>query len=375
MVKITGRDENLLMLLRFALGLDDSFRLQPTVEGWQSLYEEAIRHSLVGVTYVGVNRLRGKQCPSLELLMRWAGETETLRELNSRFNQEAAQLTRLFRHVGHRTAILKGQANARLYPNPLSRQPGDIDIWVSGGKEAVIAMLKRLGMADDSCDTCYHHIQLPHNDEGIEVEVHFMPSSGHNDKRCNERLQQYLATELERGTTMVEEGFCVPSMRFALMMQLAHIRYHLRDEGVGLRQLTDYLMLLRNSTDEERRDVAGRLKEVGLLTMAQALMWVLAEVFDADRELLPVKRHKRKGRWMLEQVFQTGNFGHYDRQRADGIVRMVMQQKWRLWRLAWFEPQFIGAMMREERDYWSCILRTLPERIRKRKFSLRPTEY
>lgn len=364
-------DEQLLMLLRFALGLDDSFALQPTAEEWARLYEESIRHSLVGVTFVGVNRLRGEQRPPLELLMQWASEAEALREVNLRFNQEAARVTRLFESEGHTTAILKGQANARLYPDVLSRQPGDIDIWVSGGKEAAIAMLKRLGMADDSCDTCYHHIQLPRSDEGIEVEVHFLPSSGHNDKRCNERLQQYLAAELERGATMVEEGFRVPSMQYALMMQLAHVRHHLRGEGVGLRQLTDYLLLLRNSTEEERCDVAGRLKEVGLLTMAQALMWVLAEAFHADKELLPVKRNKRKGRWMLEQVFQTGNFGHYDRQRADSIVRMVMQQKWRLWRLTWFEPQFIGAMIREESNFWWYVIKKIPERIRYRSLSLR----
>jgi hypothetical protein len=364
-------DEQLLVLLRFALGLEDSFALRPTAEEWTRLYEESIRHSLVGVTFVGVNRLRGEQRPPLELLMQWASESEALREVNLRFNQEAARVTRLFESEGHKTAILKGQANARLYPDVLSRQPGDIDIWVSGGKEVVIAMLKRLGMADDSCDTCYHHIQLPHNGEGIEVEVHFLPSSGHNDKRCNELLQRYLAAELERGTTLVEEGFRIPSMQYALMMQLAHIRHHLRGEGVGLRQLTDYLLLLRNSTEEERCDVAGRLKEVGLLTMAQALMWVLAEAFYADKELLPVRLNKRKGHWMLEQVFQTGNFGHYDRQRADGTVRMVMQQKWRLWRLAWFEPQFIGVMVREEWDFWWCVVKKIPERIRYRSLSLR----
>lgn len=190
-------DEQLLVLLRFALGLEDSFALRPTAEEWTRLYEESIRHSLVGVTFVGVNRLRGEQRPPLELLMQWASESETLREVNLRFNQEAARVTRLFESEGHKTAILKGQANARLYPDVLSRQPGDIDIWVSGGKEVVIAMLKRLGMADDSCDTCYHHIQLLHNGEGIEVEVHFLPSSGHNDKRCNELLQRYLAAELE----------------------------------------------------------------------------------------------------------------------------------------------------------------------------------
>ena len=33
----------------------------------------------------------------------------------------------------YQTAILKGQANARLYPDKHARQPGDVDIWVEGG--------------------------------------------------------------------------------------------------------------------------------------------------------------------------------------------------------------------------------------------------
>ena len=36
------------------------------------------------------------------------------------------------------TFTLKGQANARLYPDKLSRQPGDIDLWVEGGYKSVV---------------------------------------------------------------------------------------------------------------------------------------------------------------------------------------------------------------------------------------------
>ena len=39
-------------------------------------------------------------------------------------------------------AILKGQANARLYPDKFSRETGDIDIWVEGGRESVLALLQ-----------------------------------------------------------------------------------------------------------------------------------------------------------------------------------------------------------------------------------------
>lgn len=369
------RDQQLLALLRFSLGVSSELGLKPTAAEWVALYEEASRHSMLGVTFDGVNRLRGDCRPPLELAMQWASEAEALRELNERFNAEAARLTRLFEGEGHRTAILKGQSNARLYPNVLSRQPGDIDIWVSGGQQKVVDMLHRLGLVNDSSDMCYHHIQMEPTGMGIEVEVHFLPSSGHNDQRCNERLQNFLAAELEQELPMVAEGFHVPSMRYALVMQMAHIRHHLRTEGVGLRQLTDYWLLLRHSSSQERADVALWLKELGLHTIGRSLMWVLKEIFGDGTVntdwLLPVGTDAKKGSWLLRQVFRTGNFGKHDREQQPTLWREVAQKKWQLWRLAWFEPEFIGSMMRTECDYWWCILRKMPQRIRHRSLSLR----
>ena len=234
-----------------------------------------------------------------------------------------------------------------------------------------MATLQQLGMADGTIDVGYHHFALPHNAQGIEVEVHFLPSSGHNHAACNERLQQYLDAELIRGLTLVDEGFRIPSTCFALTMQLAHIRHHLRHEGVGLRQLTDYWLLLRHSTDEERRDVAGRLKEQGLYTVARALMWVIGAVFGEHDCLLPVPPASRKGRWLLGKVLQTGNFGKHDRKKQQVLWREVLRQKVELLPLVWFEPEFAPTLAAEEWRYWLCIVRKLPERIRYRSLSLR----
>lgn len=370
---LSQRDRSLLSLLSYSLG-QDVVLSRFTAEEWQRLFEDATRHSLVGVLFEGIKRLQKEDrtlCPPLLLMLRWAGDAENISQLNGVFNAEAARLTRLFEGEGHTTAILKGQANAKLYPNPCSRQAGDIDIYVSGGKERVMATLQQLGMADGTIDVGYHHFALPHNAQGIEVEVHFLPSSGHNHAACNERLQQYLDAELIRGLTLVDEGFRIPSTCFALTMQLAHIRHHLRHEGVGLRQLTDYWLLLRHSTDEERRDVAGRLKEQGLYTVARALMWVIGAVFDERECLLPVPPASRKGRWLLGKVLQTGNFGKHDRKKQQVLWREVLRQKVELLPLVWFEPEFAPTLAAEEWRYWLCIVRKLPERIRYRSLSLR----
>ena len=42
--------------------------------------------------------------------------------------------------------MLKGLANARLYPEPLSRQSGDIDIWVPCGCDKVERLLLGMGL-------------------------------------------------------------------------------------------------------------------------------------------------------------------------------------------------------------------------------------
>ena len=371
---VSQRDRRLLLLLRYALNVAE----EPprfAAEEWQQLFEDSCRHSLVGVLFEGIQRLQKEDktlCPPLLLKLRWAGDSENIALLNGEMNAESARLTRLFEGEGYATAILKGQANALYYPTPSLRQPGDIDIWVSGGQERVTALLRRLGMADDETAVSYQHLHLPPNSEGIEVEVHFHPSPSHTLPDCNRRLQAYLEGLLAEGVPLCDEGFRVPPLRFALVMQLAHIRHHLRGEGIGLRQLTDYYLLLRHSTVEERRDVVARLSETGLLTTARALMWVLEQVFDADGDcLLPVEPAPRKGRWMLGQVLMRGNFSRYDRRADMNLWQWFWAQKKLQVQLTWFEPKTIGAQLSSEVDYWRRIVRKLPLRIKYRSLSLR----
>ena len=64
----------------------------------------------------------------------------------------------------------------------MSRQPGDIDIWVEGGCESVTDLLMTLGLLDErptvknlgkanKASTSYHHVHLPPTKDGVTVEV------------------------------------------------------------------------------------------------------------------------------------------------------------------------------------------------------------
>ena len=362
-------------LLRLAM-TGEQFDSVPTAEEWSEFYQMAGIQSVTGVCFTAFPRLTKAQQPPVELMVRWMGEAEDIRRMNELQNQEAARLTRLFTEAGRRSAILKGQANARLYPDRLSRQVGDIDIWVEGGKKGVVALLMELGLVTELGSTSvdgkptasYHHVHLPPTKDHIVVEVHFRPSSGNFNPFTNRRLQRWLEQEIASSCQPVDEGFNVPSVRFALMMQLSHIQRHFLVVGIGLRQICDYYWLLKNSTDEDRREVASHLSSFGLRYTASALMWVLHEVLHLDEDLMLCPPDSYRGEWMLREIMAGGNFGHHAEREKHGTLRRVSENKWRLLQLMRFDFWEVIWM---EIHFWKAVISTLPTRIKYRTLSLR----
>ena len=354
-------EQQFYKLLRLSLGLTQELPVDVDADGWRRLYQTAIRQSLVGVCYQGVCLLPEGSRPPAEIAIRWAGEAESIKGMNELLYHEAARLTREFEVKGRRTAILKGQANARLYPDKYARQPGDIDIWVEGGRERVLALLPNHPKA------AYHHVHLPANENGVTVEVHFRPASGNYNPMTNRRLQRWLEREI-LSASIVEEGFCVPSVKFALVMQLAHIQRHFLSSGLGLRHVCDYYWLLQNSTVEDRRVVSGVLRNFGLWHTAMALMWVLGEVLRLDKTLMLSAPDSYRGKWMLREIMTGGNFGHYAQRQQYGNLRRMCESKRRSLRLMKFD---FWEVLWMEVNYLKDIARTLPTRIRYRTLSLR----
>ena len=364
-------------LILVALGHRKGLSRNPSDQEWRWLFHTCQKQAIAAFVFSALDQLnRAEQKVPANLVYEWLAQSEHVKAQNELMNQEAARLTMLFEDEGHRTAILKGQANARLYPQPWSRQPGDIDIWVDGGKDKVIETVRRLGllkgeiakfMVDGNLTLTYHHIHLPKNENGVDVEVHFRPSSGNMNPYTNRRLQRFLKTEINRENELTPEGFRVPGLRFALVMQLAHIQRHLVSEGVGMRQIIDYYYLLKSDVCCQRKDVSPLLKSFGLNHMAEALMWVLHEKLMLEEEYLIAPLDERRGKMLLQQIMEGGNFGHYHPDKQHGLKQRIMAKNKH--RIQMFRFDLCEAFW-IELDYFTFILKTIPARIKRRKWSL-----
>ena len=231
--------------LRFIVGSTKEIPDSLKEADWKELYAIAKKQCLVGVLFDGIKKLPAEHVGmKKELLLQWMAESQMLEKANARLNDAAIHVSEWFRKKGFRTCILKGQGNALMYPNPYSRTPGDIDIWVEGGDKRVISFVRSISPHEKAC---YHHIEFP-SYKGVEVEVHYRPSF----LLCfwhNRKLQKYYERvkeeQFSHRVMLGEQGkIAIPTTEFNLIFQLTHIFSHLMNEGIGLRQLLDYYYVI-----------------------------------------------------------------------------------------------------------------------------------
>ena len=306
-------------LIRIALGRQESFSHKPSEEEWRELYEEAKRQTLVGVLYDGLCRLSANEKPPRQLLINWHATVQKIICDNKRLNHDTVWVSRRWEKLGYRNVILKGQGNALLYPDPMLRLPGDIDIWLDGDRKKIA---KYVRSHFPKLEVTRIEMEFPVRKD-TPIEIHFLPSFLY-DPFKDRKMQRYFRQQLEKPkqVELPEEGLIsIPNDEMNLVFQLSHIYRHLFYEGIGLRQLMDYYYLSQLLTtpegEELKQKVLPVISDLGLTDFCKSLMWVLGEVFNMPKEQMLTEPDRERGSFLLREVMRAGNFGHADDRVGD----------------------------------------------------------
>ena len=308
--------------------LSDKKPIPEGLEGlnWDAMYQFARQQSVVGVMFIGVQRLKetGVEIPR-QLFLKWFSQTEKIGKRNMLMNMRTVATVSQYRQEGFDCCVLKGQGNATMYPNPLVRTAGDIDLWVDAKRDDIVDFVHS---KFPDAEVRYYHVE--YKDNGIPVEAHFMPGIM-NNPFYNRRLQQYYSemmavqcnhtVELPGGSGHIP----VPTVEFNLIFQLAHMMHHFFDEGIGLRQMIDYYFLLKRAKDEavDMRKLENLLKHLNLYKFAGAVMCIMHEVLGLENEFLIVPSDKKRGKTLFREIVKGGNFGHFS-----GLTKHPAWQKY-----------------------------------------------
>ena len=390
--------------LRFCIGSAKEIPGSLKEVDWKELYAIAQKQALLGVLFYGIRRLPKELAPEQKLLMQWMVMAEQIRKQNIRLFLDSVKVCKNFENKGFANCILKGQGNALLYPDPYMRTPGDIDIYLSGGRRKIMKYV------DQVCPNQvmrYHHVDFPVMKTAIEV--HFTPSymffPVHN-RRMQKWFKEVMGEQCNHRVSL-PDGYGeihVPQVSFNVIYILSHLYRHIFTEGVGLRQLLDYYFVIcdfhkayQNSSNHpvplskegstshpsplsseerdvtalrcseplrskdggpskvspncagwDRQDVSGdtattaspssaaldrvqkELKHLGLWKFAQAVMFVMKEVFGLSEDKMIAPMDEREGRFLLAEIMRGGNFGQYDDRMGSKVGESKIHRYFRM---------------------------------------------
>lgn len=129
----------------------------------------------------------------------------------------------------------------------------------------------------------------------------------------------------------------IPTIEFNLVYQLNHLYRHLFDDGIGLRQVLDYYCILKAfSVFENRQEIAVRvmkdIESFGMKKFCRAHMYVMQDVFGMNESWQLCEQDMKAGEFLLSEIMQAGNFGHYDvrekkTKKENGVQRLIRRQR------------------------------------------------
>ena len=329
-------------LLQVALGEKEKLSYTPSDDEWEELFITSQKQTVAGFTFEALDKLsyNGQKIPAA-LLFEWIGVCEQIRQQNKLLNSRIVEIVERFEKDGFKSCILKGQGNAIIYPNPLSRTPGDIDIWLNGDKETIISYVRsQFPMAGDNGI----HLDYPIYDD-VEVEVHYRPqymACRKYDRRIDAFFQKEASLQFANLKELPggEGKIAVPLPYFNLIQQLAHLLGHFYAGGIGFRHLIDLYYVLK-SIKSDNRNYKELLDELGLLSFAEGVMWVEKTILGLDQSSLVAKPSETKGKLVLREIERGGNFGYYDKRnemREKGVLVRAVMDSYRLFQLISIQP-------------------------------------
>lgn len=225
-------------------------------------------------------------------------------------------LHELMTKAGIPYVVLKGAASAYYYPLPHQRMMGDVDFLVPGDDvERTAELLKAEGFtpSDD-----HHDFHVAFHKERMNFELHFDPP-GVPGGEVGRIVREYCADIITAAKT-VQSGmvtFQNPEPFHHGLVMLLHMKNHLLAEGIGLRHLCDWAVLVdRFSDDEFRAMFEEKLKKTGL--------WRFAVTVSLSAHLaigLPYRKFMGDDRdlalGLLTDILSGGNFGRKKEGRTE----------------------------------------------------------
>lgn len=299
---------------------------------WKAVWTIAKMQGVDGLIADAVLCLPPDYLPPKPLLSKMQSTTMGAMRANIMTDNSLKRSVAILRRHGIEPVLLKGQGAASLYPNPKMRTCGDIDLYIGEEDYSAACRIALEELADAGAETHKTEKHFAVYCDGVKIELHRRATEMLKPSRRKAVLQW--ETEWLGSLIIDEKQKCnpggrqsreilllqdcellLPPVTFNAVYLFLHLWYHfLTEDGVGLRQLCDWAMLLhRHAAEIDRSEVEQVLRRFDVLRGWQMLGHIVVEQLGLPAEEMPLYAAKapRKTPKALRRIMQRGNFGMY----------------------------------------------------------------
>lgn len=302
-------------LLQISLGSRDNLSRVPCCLEWDQMLQLAEEQAIVGVMMHGLDCLPKVQRPSQIVKLHWIGLTQIIKQQNAIMDTAVVELCKWLMTEKIRFMVVKGQTIAALYPFPDLRQSGDIDYIVHPNDwEKAYHLLCTKSLDGIQENNSEKHVEW--QTDNIQYEMHRTLASFSFPKH-----QQYWKRVVEQEmweklwSAKIKE-YPVPTLTpiYSVIYTFVHIFEHFIKEGIGLRQIVDWRVLMDNIKfkKEDVEMLELHLTNLGLKNAFIGFGAILTDYLKLPTETFPFEIKKKdhmNAPALMKNILEMGNFG------------------------------------------------------------------
>lgn len=232
---------------------------------------------------------------------------EQIKQENRLMNQEVATFARMMEDAEVDYMVVKGQTLAALYAEPLARMPGDIDFLVNDYQQASKVLKAQWGVELPG-RIAEKEVSFAHGTALYELHTYLIDFGSNRHRRYWEN-----ALAKSKPSYIIIDGEEVRTMEPTLYAAYVflHLFFHFVHEGIGLRHLCDWAVMMHHYADEiDSQRLSEVLKNVGMLKAFRAFGTILVDQLGMADFPLPLSAKDRKLQSkILKDIMRGGNFG------------------------------------------------------------------
>ncbi len=277
-------------------------------QSFKELYKEAAAHKVFPLVYSALTE-KERSLASKEAQAFMESKYFQAISNNIQVTHEQEKILKLLCENGISVLVLKGSGTAAHYPRSELRVLGDIDLLAAADEVPRIVELLQGEGYESRTDNGLHMSVIR---EDIVIEIHRRPIAldYNENKEIEQRVESYFSDIFKK--SILCDNIPVPSVEQAGVITVLHNLEHLLCGELGLRQLCDWAVFVRDCVDLEMWKSLGRvLEDIGVSVFARVMTRAAIDHLGLPETCAPWAEDTDKllATELVEHILECGNFG------------------------------------------------------------------